>query len=153
MAGRFAGLSKVRTNQGGLYFGFGKYRVVLDLFKFQVNRKRIDQFFAECTVIQSDNPSLPVGSKPSYCISMNPEYYDSAAADLKKFIGVLLGLDNADSYVPDDGSDVDAFWEGAVEDAISDSQPHKGVELDLVVVPRPRQGKEPFPVHTWSLAE
>lgn len=153
MAGRFAGLSKVRTNQGGLYYEPGTYLVEVNLIKFQLNRKRKEQIIVETTCLGSNNALRPAGCQPSWVVTLDPEYFDTAMGDVKRFIATLLGIPDADSYVPDDGTDVDEFWEDAVEDAVSDSQPHKGVKLNLTVVQRATKKGGTFSVHTWSLEE
>ena len=150
MAGRFAGLSKVRTNQGGLYYEPGNYRIKIDLIKFQMNRKRKEQIIVETTCRKSDNATRPAGCQPSYVITLDPEYFDTAMGDVKRLLATLLGISDPDSYVPDDGQDVDAFWDGAVEDMISDAQPFKDTELDLTVVHRTTKSGGTFSVHTWK---
>jgi hypothetical protein len=147
--GRFSGLGSIRANQGGIFFKQGNYVVEIKKVENRTTRKG-DTFIIETEILESDNPERPAGCKPSQVIVFKPDIIETQMGDVKQFIGAVLGIEDADSYVPEDGQDLDSFWEEALEGAIGDDQPCAGVKLRLNCTNRATKAGGNFTKHVWS---
>lgn len=148
--GRFVGLGGIRTNQGGLYFLKGDYEVTIDEVKFITNRKKKDCFIISARVDKSTNPDRAPGCKPSQVITIREDIRETCMSNVKQFASAILGIDDPDAYEPENGVDVDQFWDDTLEQLVSDEQPAKGIKIKLNVTEILTKEGKPFSKHFWG---
>lgn len=157
--GRFSGLAGIKTNAGGLYFLEGDYLVELSEVKFQVNRKKQEQFIVAGKVLESTNPARAPGCKPSQVITIMEEYLETCWGNVKQFAGAVMGLSDPDAYVaeanPGESPEEAAkrFWDESIEYMISEEQPLRGTKIRLNVTKIKKKDTskgEFFSKHVWG---
>ena len=149
--GRFSGLGGVKTNQGGLYFLEGDYVVSIEEVKMIVNRNKQDTFIVSATVLESSCPSRAPGCRPSQVIVLKDgANLATLWGNIKQFSGALLGITDPDSYVPEDGTSVEDFWDQAMEFAVSEDQPMQGHKMRLTCSMILTKANKPFTKHVWA---
>ena len=148
--GRFKGLAGVKTNQGGLYFLEGDYLVELDEVKMIETRKKQDCWVVSAKVLESTNPQRAPGCKPSQVIVLREDILETCMGNIKAFAAAVLGIENPDAYVPEDGKSVDEFWDSTLESMVADDQPLKGVKIKLNVTQIKTKSDKDFSKHSWG---
>ena len=76
------------------YFEQGTYLVQIDACKVFHNRQRRPRAAVECTVIKSNNSSLPATTSASWVVSLDS---DSGPGNLKTFITDIFGCSKSDA--------------------------------------------------------
>jgi hypothetical protein len=157
--GRFAGLSGIRTNQGGVYFLPGDYVVDIQAIKFFTNRKGQDTFVIEAKVVESTNEKREPGCVPSQVIVFREDILSTIMGNIKQFVGALLEIKDPDAYeempdlrIPGDTVEAatDRFWEQAIESLVSDAQPAKNMRIHLNVTNIKTKAEKDFGKHVWG---
>lgn len=150
---RFKGISKIKTNQGGLYFLEGDYTVEIEAVKWQTNRKKQEQFIIEAKVVESTNPDRAPGCRPSHILTIREDIAETIWGNIKQAAGALMGLEDPDNFVPSEWDldmDVDEFWETSLEEMVSKDNPYKGtiIKLNCATI-QTREGND-FTKHVWG---
>lgn len=109
--GRFSGIESASSSEGGVYLLPGAYRLKVDAIKTGTSRKKRDFFVAEFSILESNNPERPAGTKASWMVMLD---LDTALGNIKDFLETLSG------------GDVD---EEGVELAVSAANPFAGLEI------------------------
>jgi hypothetical protein len=148
--GRFAGLGGIKTNQGGLHFQPGDYLVEIDEIKFLKNRKGQDCFIVGAKVLESSNPERAPGCRPSQVVVLRSDILETAWGNIKQFAGAIMGLEDPDSYVPEDGTSIDDFWDQALEFMVADEQPMEGAKIHLNCTNIKTKAGNDFTKHIWG---
>jgi hypothetical protein len=153
---RFAGLSGVRTNMGGLYFLKGDYEIALDEVKLIKSRKGADTFIVSGTVLKSTNPDRAPGCKPSQVITIKDDILETCMANIKAFAAAALDIADPDSYQEEmkpgetQAAANDRFWEQSLDFLVSDEQPLRGTKIRLNVTEITTRAGKPFSKHVWT---
>jgi hypothetical protein len=151
--GRFAGLGEIRTNAGGLFFEPGDYTVEIDAVKYIKNRKDQECFIVEAKVLESTNAARVPGCKPSQVIMIRPDIRETCMGNVKQFAAAIMDILDPDNYVPEDGKDINAFWDETLEALVSAEQPARGIKVKLNVTQiekRDQTKGKYFSKHIWG---
>lgn len=86
----FSGIEEARISEGGVYFKPGVFRVEVEAVKGLKDRKGVGTFVVEGTLLESSEPSLPVGTAVSWVVKLDKE---PALGNIKAFIAAAMGED------------------------------------------------------------
>jgi hypothetical protein len=144
----------------------GDYLVELDEVKLMINRKRQKTFIISGKVLESTNPMRAPGCKPSQVMIIKDDIAETVYGNIKQFAGAILGLEDPDSYVPEEARHlvgrtdqasqealagaIDRFWDESLEYMINDAQPLRGTRIRLNCVQIETREKKPFTKHVWG---
>jgi hypothetical protein len=132
-------LAESTPNEGGIYWLPGRYLVEIDTVKLFESRKGKDLFIVVGKNIESDNEERPIGSKPSWVVSLDQ---DAAPGNIKGFFAAVLGVNHTD--LGDDD------WQKVWSRATDEDNPLCGfvAKLECVMI-KTRAGND-FTKHTWT---
>ncbi len=86
----FQGMGAVKANQNNSYMPFGFAGVVeIESLTGKPNRKGVPTFIAELTMVTSNHPKAPAGSRQSWAINLSEPA--RALAEIKGFLLAVLG--------------------------------------------------------------
>lgn len=125
------------------YFLEGRYKVRIDTCKAIVSRNGIAFFVVEATILESNNPERPAGSRCSWLQKIQT---DMGPVNIKKFVGAANGLDPASEEVNREVN------QDVVEYVVSDDQPLAGTVMPLQCVLTETKAGNPFTIHNWEPA-
>lgn len=117
-------VANAKENEGGVYPEPGVYTIRVEKVIQRQRRNKSDCFIVECGVVESNNPSRPVGSTMSWIVGFDK---DAAPSNVKAFLCAAV---RAGGGNPDELSDSD--FESLYNEAISDAQPLANLTLGLV---------------------
>ncbi len=126
-----------KYNDGGVWFEEGNYLVRVDKIKCQDNRKKIEQFFVETTILESDNPKRKPGSQAS---AMSQETWDTYYSWIKHTLSVMTPCDE------------DQIDNAGVEAAVSEDNPFQGTIVALQATNVKTKAGGEFTKITWREA-
>lgn len=146
--GRFKGMSGVKTSRGGSYFQEGDHLVEVLAVKMIETRAGDDCFIVEGRVLEST--SMTEGVVAAWVNTIQKRYLETIFGNIKAFAAEFLGIDDPDSYEPDDGTDVDDFWDESLEYMCSEEQPLKGAQIRLSCAMVKTKNNTDFTKHFWG---
>ena len=90
----FKGVNNATMSLGGIYLNDGhKYLLEISATKLVVGRKSDNFFVGEFVVVESDDPKIGTGSKPSWVCAMKQ---DAALGNILAYIGSAMGINPQD---------------------------------------------------------
>jgi hypothetical protein len=155
MTGRFKGIEDAKVFGGKRpFFKPGKYKVQINAVKWvdsSVGSK--SYFIIETTVLESNNPDVPVNSDRSHVINYNNVM---GQPNVKQFVAAVSGVDPSSPSINDA---VAAYWskqvgehidfEGICELLVSSANPLDGEIMELECFDIETKGGDPFTKHNW----
>jgi hypothetical protein len=150
MTDSFERLGEVDANIGGLYFLEGDYTVEIADVKKIKNRNKQDVFIVAATVLESTNPKIIPGCKPSQVIVMKQEYLETCLANVKAFLAAMLEIDDPKNFVPENNENKNVFWLRMLKQMSAEDQPARGTKIHLNCVQiKTKTGKD-YTRHQWG---
>jgi hypothetical protein len=155
--GRYEGIAGAKVTKSGQFFLPGHFRVKINAVKEVLSQRGKDFTIIETTVVQSNNPDVPVGAERSQVIDMNNVM---GLPNIKAFVSAVSGVDPTLDSVNDQ---VEAYWASQdekgvkrsfaeiVEDLIVKYNVLEGVEMDLDCIAIKTQKGTPFTKHIWGV--
>lgn len=155
--GKYDNISSVKVTKSGQFLLPGRYRVKIGGVKEVLSQMGKDFTIIEMTVLQSNNPDVPVGSPRSQVINMNNVM---GLPNIKAFVASASGVEPTSDEV---NELVEKFWHDAdpqgvkrdfaeiVEDLIVEQNMLEDVEMDLECVQIKTKALEPFTKHNWAV--
>lgn len=155
----FDKLGEARASGGGAYFKPGNYVIKVLGVKLVDTFAGHQSFVVEGEVLESANSELQPGYLGAQVVAIKNAILQTAMGNIKNFCAAALGIENADSYVPDGQVSPTQYWKQAATYFCADEQPLRGKVLKLFCVEVPTREKHPdgspkmFTKHIWSPAE
>lgn len=155
MAYDFSKMKKVELSERGEYLGDGLYELEIQRCIVTNSRENKSLFFAEVTVLESNNAQHPKGSKRSWCQNMGN---DSAMPALTRFLLSALGVDHRSSEGKKAFEDIQEKLPETMTEALEDPKDPacknslKGFKVACEVITKPKKGdpKSSFSNHYFS---
>jgi hypothetical protein len=88
--GVFGKINDATFSDGGVYLKQGVYRLEIVKCIYKKTRQQKDAFIVEFKTLESTNPELPVGSAPSWMVTLDKE---PALGNIKQFLAEALSTD------------------------------------------------------------
>lgn len=120
----------------------GQYVLQIDKIIFLITRppKRTPLYIVECTILESNVESRPVGMQVSWSTPLN---IDMGPVNMKRFVGAAVGF----ASVEDIDKSIDSK---TCKYSTTADQPFTAVQVFCQVIPiKTREGKD-FSEHKWS---
>ena len=154
MSGKFKGIEDAKVFKTGQYFKPGKYKVRINAVKdvdSAVGSK--SYFIVETTVMESNNPDIPVGGERSHVIDLGNVM---GLPNVKAFVAAASGVDSTSPSINDE---VTAYWSKQVGEhldfekicnlLVSSANPLEGEIMELECFEtKTREGGD-FTKHNW----
>lgn len=156
MSNRWEGLSEAKGFKTGNYMKPGKYRVKINAVKW-VRGQLKEWFVVEMTILQSNNPEIPIHSERSWTVSMESSNV-MRWPNIKMFIAAASGvdgtLDNSTQLIEKtwtdlDGSGVSWSLDKIMDELVVGQNALGGMEMDLECVEVTTKSGDPFTKHNW----
>lgn len=146
--GRFSGVGSAEVSARKPYFETGLFKVRVCTIKCVDARKKGLMVFAECEVLESDNPKVRVGAIHAACFKMTT---DSGPGHFRLFLTACMGKSPEDAEVK---KMTDEQWEKFCELAVDEKkQPMAGKELRVQGSEIALKDGSPYTLLDWSPAE
>lgn len=128
----------------GPKFPPGTYpRVRIEDVKMHQARTGEDFFIVSGTVLETNNPACPVGTKADWVCNMK---HDSSPGNVKSFGGALMGIRGDDEIKRQ-------ITAGVISQLISPAQPGRGRVVSLQVVTIQTKRGSDFNKHIWTVPD
>jgi hypothetical protein len=132
---------------GGLHFECGTYEFEITKVYFLAARDGSNYYMVETLITKSNNPSRPVGCKPTWMQKLNGDSVDVAPQTIRMFCAAASCLN---VFEPKDERLILAEDWNAVRDmSISDDQPMKGFRVHADVTGPFLSKKKQKPFHKF----
>lgn len=136
----FEGIENIPTPRQSCFFYPGTYKVRIDSVKLIRTRKGDDMVVIETQVVETDNPSRPVGCRPSQLINFK---HAAATDNFKGFVAAGLGIS-------DDEDAQEGITSELCTQIVGDTQPFAGLVLGVTATSiKTKKGRD-FTVLSWS---
>lgn len=141
----FKGVNNAAMSLGGIYLNDGhKYLLEISATKLVTGRKGDNFFVGEFVVVESDDPKLGTGSKPSWVCAMKQ---DAALGNILAYIGSAMGINPQDETrlrgeVTEDVSEL----------VVSAKNPLRGKHIGVVTKTVKTRAGGDFTKHYWEPA-
>lgn len=155
--GRYDGLSGAVASKGGVYMKPGKYRVRLSAVKDIVGQLGVPWTVVEFSILESNNPEVPVGSDRSWVVDMSP----GNVMGLPNIKGFLAAVSGVDGTLDDGTSRIVAYWRDktGVQNTVETIMGQyvvkenilEGTEMDLECVEITTKAGNPFTKFNWGI--
>lgn len=150
--GAFAGMRDAKMYETGTPLTQGVYTLEITKCILKNTRKSGLAFIAELTVLESNNPAHPVGSKRSWFQKMAD--LDVAHGSLKIFAAAVLGFDpmtQKEEIKAKLDPEIEAIMDAACDEG---QQVFRGKRVAVECVPTTTKEKKlPFTRHNWAPAK
>jgi hypothetical protein len=155
--GKYDHIASAKVTKSGQFFIPGRYKVRISAVKEVASQMGKDFTIIETTVLQSNNPDVPVGASRSHVIDMNNVM---GIINIKAFVAAASGVDPTLETVNDQ---VEAYWKAQdphgvyrsfaqiVEDLIVKANILEGAEMDLECVAIRKRDGDPFTKYNWAI--
>ena len=142
---------KIAKAKPGIGRGFlnapGIYRVRIDGLRETTSRNGAPRVFNDFTIVESGNPSVPVGSERSQYISL---LWDGWERMIRTFLDLCCEAQNPDADEEKLAELKQALAERTYEE-YNEECTVEGVELQLEIVPIVTDAGKDFSKHVWSV--
>lgn len=129
------------------YFTPGFYKVACSRAFMKDTRTAGLSFILNVNVLESNNPSHPIGSERGWFVGMNTA--DKLKLGLGNIKSFLLAVINRDYSAPGVKEAIDACAGQLLAGALSPINPLNGHVLFLECINRPKKNGDPFTVHNF----
>lgn len=114
---------------GGFYYTDGSYESEITAVKIIQTRSKGPMFLVETKVLESTNPSIPAGSRPSIAQMLQGDAADVAPQNIKMFMCAAAGLD---IFSQNDAKAIAGQnWTLFGDSALADDQPLVGFRIAI----------------------
>lgn len=135
--GLFSGVGQAKSSSGGVYFEPGSYALECRANKTGKTREGRPFFVCEFTILESTNPSRPVGTSVSMMVMMD-KYLETALGNIKGYVAALFNVPEVE---------VD---EAGVEALVSADNPGAGLKVRAMATNIKKKNGDPFTKVVYS---